>query len=81
MGVGDLKLALPIALLLSWPDTILSFSFAFIIGALIGLILIWKYKKTGKDALPFGPFMVLGLYVVIFYGESLARWYFGLVSV
>jgi len=80
MGLGDLKLALPIALLLSWPDTILAIAFAFIIGAIFGLILIWNNKKTFKEAVPFGPFLALGVYVVIFYGQPILRWYFSLVS-
>lgn len=80
MGLGDLKLALPIAILLSWPDAVLSFAFAFIIGSVFGLTLILKKKKTFKEAVPFGPFIVLGVYVLIFYGEPLIRWYFSLVS-
>lgn len=80
MGLGDLKLALPIALLLSWPDAIIAFAFAFIIGAIFGLGLIWKQKKTFKEAVPFGPFLALGVYVLIFYGQSILRWYFSLVS-
>ena len=80
MGLGDLKLALPIALLLPWPDTVLAFAFAFIIGSVYGIIVILNQKKAFKNEVPFGPFMALGVYALIFYGEPILRWYFSLVS-
>lgn len=80
MGLGDLKLALPIALLLSWPDAVLAFAFAFIVGAIFGLVLILNKRKTFKEAVPFGPFLALGVYILIFYGQPIMRWYFTLLS-
>ena len=79
MGMGDLKLAIPVALLLGWPETLIAFIAAFVIGSIVGLLMIASKKTTMKGAMPFGPFIVIGLYVAIFYGESLLRWYFSLV--
>lgn len=79
MGLGDLKLAIPLALLLGWPDTLLAIMSAFVIGSIIGLLLIANKRTTMKGTVPFGPFMILGVFVVMFYGESLLRWYFGLI--
>lgn len=80
MGLGDLKLAVPIALLLSWPDAIVAFVFAFIIGAVFGIVMMINKKATMKQAVPFGPFLALGVYVLIFYGQPILQWYFSLVS-
>lgn len=79
MGMGDLKLAIPLAVLLGWPDILLAFSAAFVIGSVVGISMMARKKKGLKDMVPFGPFMVLGLYTVVFYGESLLQWYFSLV--
>ena len=79
MGMGDLKLAIPVALLLGWPETLVAFMAAFVIGSVIGLLMIANKKATMKAMLPFGPFIIIGMYVAIFYGESLLRWYFSLV--
>ncbi len=37
-----------------------------------------KLKKL-KDGVPFGPFLAVGVFVIIFYGAPLIRWYFGLI--
>ncbi len=79
MGLGDLKLAIPIALLLGWPDAILAFVAAFIIGALFGLMLLAYKVKQMREAIPFGPFLVIGMFVPIFYGAEIVRWYFSLL--
>lgn len=79
MGMGDLKLAIPLALILGWPDTLVAFMGAFVIGSIIGLLLIANRRATMKAAIPFGPFMIIGFYVAIFYGESILRWYFSLI--
>lgn len=79
MGMGDLKLALPIGLILGWPDVLISTISAFVIGSIIGLLMIAGKRATMKAAVPFGPFIVIGFYVALFYGESLLRWYFSLV--
>lgn len=79
MGLGDLKLALPIGIILGWPDSCLAAMAAFVIGSIIGVLLIAGKKATMKAAVPFGPFIVVGFYVAIFYGEDLLRWYFSLL--
>jgi len=79
MGLGDLKLAIPMAFLLGWPDALLAFMFAFFFGAAFGLMMIFKKEKDLKDMVPFGPFMVLGLYTVVLYGEPILSWYFSLL--
>lgn len=79
MGLGDLKLAIPLAIILGWPDVLIAFMASFIIGSAVGLLMIAGKRATMKAAVPFGPFIVIGMYVAIFYGESILRWYFSLV--
>ena len=78
MGVGDIKLAFLIGLLLGHPNTILALFLAFLIGAIIGVGLIGLKKKTIKSELPFGPFLILGIYLALFFGEKIINWYFNL---
>ena len=81
MGVGDIKLAFLIGLLLGWPNTLLALFLAFLIGAIIGLGLIILKKKTIKSELPFGPFLILGIYIAFFWGKEIINWYFGLFGI
>lgn len=76
MGVGDLKLAGALGLLLGWPDIALSLSFAFVLGAIAGLILLLARRRTLKSIIPFGPFMIAGVFIHIFFGYQIANWYF-----
>ncbi|MDP3880994.1 MAG: prepilin peptidase [bacterium] len=79
MGMGDLKLVIPLGLILGWPDIVLMISLSFIIGTIFSLPLLIFKKKTFKAAIPFGPFLVMAFFVTIIYGEALLRWYFALL--
>lgn len=78
MGFGDVKLAGATGLLLGWPDTALSLGFAFIVGAIWGILLIMRGKKGMKSSVPFGPFIAIGVFLVVFFGERIMDGYFQL---
>lgn len=76
MGLGDLKLVIPIGLLVGWPDIIFVLALSFIIGAVISLSLMALRLKSLKDGVPFGPFLAVSVFVVMFFGEAIMSWYF-----
>lgn len=72
MGMGDVKLAFAMGLLLGFPGIVIGLYIAFLTGAAISLILIiCRKKKLKKDTIPFGPFMVIGALVAFLYGPTL----------
>jgi len=75
MGFGDVKLAFLIGLFLGFPKILVALFFAFFIGALIGIGLILAKKKTLKSEVPFGPFLITGAFLALFFGENLIPWY------
>jgi len=77
MGVGDIKLAFLMGLLLGWPGILVALFIAFFLGAIIGIILMVLKKKTMKSEIPFGPFLVLGTFAALFYGGKIVNWYLG----
>ncbi len=81
MGIGDVKLAAALGVLLGWPDAILALLIAFVIGAIAGLFLIARKMKSFKDGIPFGPFIILGALIVLFWGEAIMRGYFSLFPI
>jgi prepilin signal peptidase PulO-like enzyme (type II secretory pathway) len=81
MGLGDFKLAILMGLILGWPEILAALFLAFFIGAIIGVGLILAGKKTMKSEVPFGPFLVTGTLVTLFWGESIIRWYLQLMTV
>ncbi|MFH0739912.1 MAG: A24 family peptidase [bacterium] len=79
MGFGDVKLALFMGLFLGWPNILIALFFAFISGSVIGLILIALQKKKMKSQVPFGPFLIAGTFVGLFWGEKIISWYLNLI--
>jgi len=80
MGGGDVKLAFLMGLVLGWPVIIVSVFLSFIIGSIFGISLIIAGKKKMKSMIPFGPFLIFGTFVGLFWGEKIVKWYFGLMD-
>ncbi len=75
MGGGDVKLGAFIGLMLGFPQSILAIVSAFITGALFSVILLITGKKHFGQSIPFGPFLVLGSLISLFWGNQIINWY------
>ena len=73
MGMGDVKLAIFMGLFLGCLKTTIAFYVAFIVGAIWGLLLIIFKKATKKSQVPFGPFMIFGVFVAWWWGDLILR--------
>lgn len=80
MGGGDVKLGGFLGLGLGFPLGLLAIFLGFFSGAAaaVGLLLFGK-KKFG-ETLPFGPFLVAGALVALFWGKQIIDWYLKLGS-
>ena len=78
LGFGDFKLAILMGLFLGWPKILVALFLAFFIGAIIGIELIILGKKTLKSEIPFGPFLVSGTFLAMFFGQKLIDTYLNL---
>lgn len=72
IGGGDLKLFLGIGLFMGWQLEILGLVITCIIGA--GVELIFS-KKLNRKIVPFGPYLVIGFTISLFFGPDLILWY------
>jgi len=75
VGGGDIKLGLLLGFVLGWKLSILALILAYVSGSIIALTLIALKKKTRKDILPFGPFLILSSFICMFFGEAIIYWY------
>ena len=75
LGWGDVKLAFLMGLFLGWPKILVALFLAFFIGAIVGVALIILAKKTLKSEIPFGPFLVSGTFLALFFGQKILDWY------
>ena len=73
IGGGDIKLMAAAGLLLGWKLIILSLGLGCLLGSVIHLILM---KVQNKDrVLAFGPYLSLGIFISMLYGEQIIDWY------
>lgn len=72
MGFGDVVYAFFMGLLLGYPNIVVGLYIAFLVGAAVSLLLIGLHKKKLRGStVPFGPFLVVGTILSLFYGEQL----------
>jgi leader peptidase (prepilin peptidase)/N-methyltransferase len=71
MGLGDVILAGIIGFTLGVGKGLLAIYIAFLVGAIIGIILLATQKKGMKSAVAFGPFLLIGMLVASVWGNEL----------
>ncbi|MFA5025383.1 MAG: prepilin peptidase [Candidatus Shapirobacteria bacterium] len=76
MGDGDIFLAIFMGMFLGFPNVVVAFYVAFIMGAIVGVILIWGKKIGRLTPIPFGPFLILGTLVASWWGEKIVSLFF-----
>lgn len=75
MGGGDVKLGAFMGIVLGFPLGLLALVLSFLLGAIFSLILIFLRKKHFGQVIPFGPFLVTGSLIVLFWGKEILDWY------
>jgi leader peptidase (prepilin peptidase)/N-methyltransferase len=79
-GFGDVKLSFLLGLFAayqSWDTLIVAIFAAFLLGGIVSLFLVLTKIRGRKDAIPFGPYLVVGAYLAIAWGGTIASWYLG----
>ncbi len=76
LGGGDIKLMAVLGLAAGWPLVLLVFFLAFLLGAAVGMILLFSKKKTWRSSLPFAPFLSIAFLLVAVWGPEIWYWYF-----
>lgn len=76
VGFGDVKLGLALGLLLmDWQLALLTLLLANLIGTLIVLPGLITKKLSRQTHVPFGPFLILGFFISLFWGAGIIAWY------
>ncbi len=75
MGQGDATFGAMIGSFVGFKFSVVVLVLSFILGAIIGVILMSTSRKSGKDAIPFGPYLAIAAYIVALYGYKILLWY------
>lgn len=66
MGFGDVKLMCGLGLFFGQYNIIVVTLLSFLIGAVMGILLIITRRKKSSEYIPFGPFIVIACFLCIF---------------
>ena len=80
MGGGDIKLLAMIGAFLGWKPALMTIMIGSLTGSVVGVSLLAAHVIKREEYLPFGPFLVLGAVVSLFFGASILDWYQGLLA-
>ncbi len=73
IGGGDIKLMAAAGLLLGWQNILLALAVGSVLGSVIHVGLM-KIKGRSR-VLAFGPYLAMGIFCAMLYGERLIGWY------
>jgi leader peptidase (prepilin peptidase)/N-methyltransferase len=82
MGFGDVKLAGLLGFYLGWlgwSSMVIGAFAGFLIGGLIGVLLVLMRRAGRKSRIPFGPAMLAGAFLAVFAAPAIADWYTSLL--
>jgi leader peptidase (prepilin peptidase)/N-methyltransferase len=82
LGFGDVKYAAMVGAFLGLKNLILMLVIASFLGSVIGISLIYLSGKKGKSTyIPFGPFLTVGAWIAMYFGNDLIKAYMRLVGI
>lgn len=81
LGDGDIRLAFLMGIILTPNQLIIAIFVCFNLGALVSLWLLATKRKTRRDPIAFGPFLIIGLLAGYFGADALIAAYLHLLSI
>ena len=79
MGWGDVKFAAFMGAATGLPLVLVALFVGVFVGGLVGIVLLVSGKKGRKQAIPFGPFLAIGMMTTLLWGPGMLAWYLGLM--
>lgn len=78
IGGGDATLMMAAGLVLGWKNTIAAFFVACMVGSVCHLI---RMKLSGADkVLALGPYLSIGIFLMMLWGDRFVNWYLGIIG-
>jgi len=75
MGLGDVKMAALMGIILGYPNVLVAIFLAIVAGGIVAIALLATRKKGRKQGIPFGPFLAFGTMLALLWGPSIWGWY------
>ena len=79
IGAGDIGLGVLMGVVLDWPNILAALFIAYVLGGIVGVILLLLKKRVGKSEIAFGTFLTVATYIVLLWGDIIVAWFVGLL--
>ncbi len=79
MGMGDVKLMAAVGLLLGYKGVLLAAFFGIVIGSAVAAAMKISKSKGWKSEIAFGPYLCVGTYIAMLFGDKLIALYLSLL--
>lgn len=79
MGTGDIIYAFLVALIAGFPNMFVALFLTFLIGSVVSVFLIIAKHKKFKDTVPLGPFLSLGAFISVIWGNHIVDFYLSFI--
>lgn len=79
LGGGDIRIGGIMGFVLGWPKILVGLFLSYFLGSLFSLAGILSGRLKMKSTIPFGPFLFLGTYITMLWGDRILDWYLGLL--
>ncbi len=66
LGLGDVKLAVLVGLLIGWPQIFQALFYGCLVGAAVGMLLLMSRKADRQTMIPLGTGLALGAFLALF---------------
>ena len=80
IGGGDVRLGALMGAVLGWQLVLVALMLAYVVGAIVSLILVALKKKTMASTTPFGTYLVLATLAALYWGDNILTWYLSLLA-
>ncbi|MDD4995434.1 MAG: prepilin peptidase [Patescibacteria group bacterium] len=78
IGAGDIRMGALMGAMLGWPSILVGLFLAYILGSAVAVPLLISKTKKMKSTIPLGPFLAVGTFVAMLWGQQIINWYLGL---
>jgi len=75
IGGGDIKLGFLLGFLVGWREVYFLLMIAYILGSIPAVYLLLTKKATVKTKIPFGPFLIIAGFIMMFWGQEIVNWW------
>lgn len=77
IGGGDIRVGALMGAILGWQLVIVALFASYIIGSIVSIGIALKKETIRGIQVPFAPFLVIGTFVALFFGNVIIQWYLG----